>query len=260
MRNSNPTLSNSTFERFAQNGVFGGQAVAQMERMTVEGTVNKTLILLFLTIIAAGWSWTQMQNPAMIPVLLPMVFISALVALVVGLVTSFKPDWARFLAPVYALLEGTLLGAISFIVNQSYHGIATQAVGLTFGVMAVMLLVYRSGLIQVTDKLRIGIIAATGGVVLFGLVACVLSLFGHDSLYMARYSFYSTSPLAIGISLVVCAIAAFNLLLDFDFIERGAQVGAPKFMEWYGAFGLMVTLIWLYINVLRLLARLNSRR
>jgi uncharacterized YccA/Bax inhibitor family protein len=261
MRQSNPALSESTFERFTQNGIFGGpNAQNRDDLMTVEGTVNKTLILLFLAAISAGWSWKYALDPMMADTVWPIVLVSMLVGLVVGLVTCFKPAWARFLAPAYAVLEGIVLGALSVIVNQRYPGIASQAIGLTFAVLGVMLVAYRTGLIRVTDKFRMVVVCATGAIFLYGLVAWAFMLFGHDSAWSARYSFENHSPLAIGISLIVVGIAALNLTLDFDFIERGAQFGAPKYMEWYGAFGLMVTLIWLYINLLRLLARLNSLR
>jgi uncharacterized YccA/Bax inhibitor family protein len=242
LRNGNPALSDSTFERIAQSGVYGASPSAGV--MTVEGTINKTLILLFLAVVGAGWMWGQVLDPNAPDGIWPLAFGGMLVAFIVGLVTCFKPNWARFLAPIYALLEGVGLGAISAIVNQRYPGVATEAVGLTFGVMAVMLVAYRTGLIRVTDKLRMGIVA----------------MFGHTDAYMARYSLADTSPLAIGISLVVVAIAAFNLVLDFDFIDRGARQRLPAWMEWYGAFGLMVTLFWLYLELLRLLARLNSSR
>jgi len=260
MRQSNPALSDSTFERFAQNGIIGNQTANRDELMTVEGTVNKTMILLFLAAISAGWSWTQALNPDMAGIVWPIAFVSVLLAMVIGFVTCFKPDWSRFLAPAYALLEGVGLGALSVVVNMRYPGIAAQAIGLTFAVLGVMLIAYRTRLIRVTDKFRMGVVAATGAVVLYGLVAWIFAAFGHDAAWSVRYSFFNSSPLAIGISLLVVGIAALNLTLDFDFIERGAQYGAPKYMEWYGAFGLMVTLVWLYINLLRLLARLNSRR
>lgn len=260
MRNSNPALSEGTFERFAQEGVFGGQAVRAREGvMTIEGTVNKTLLLLFLAVLSASWTWSMLLNPATADTVWPIAMVGVVVAFFVGLATCFKPAWARFTAPAYALLEGLGLGAISSMVNLRYPGIAGQAVGLTFGVMAVLLLAYRSRLVQVNDKFRLGVVAATGGIALFYGVVWLLSWF-HVGPTALVFGYFNTSPLAIGISIVVVIVAALNLLLDFDFIERGARAGAPKFMEWYGAFGLMVTLVWLYLEILRLLSRLNSRR
>jgi len=173
---------------------------------------------------------------------------------ILALVTVFKPKLSPYTAPFYALFEGLFLGGISALMNASYPGIVMQAVGLTFGTLFAMLFAYKTGLIKVTQKFRSGIIAATGGIMLFYMVTWILGMFGFgNGLY------YGSSLLSIGISLFVVVIAALNLVLDFDFIERGAQSGAPKYMEWYGAFGLMVTLIWLYIELLRLLSKLASR-
>jgi uncharacterized YccA/Bax inhibitor family protein len=171
-----------------------------------------------------------------------------------AMVTVFKKEWSPALAPIYALLEGLVLGGLSAVTNVRYPGIAIQAVGLTFGVLFVLLFLYSSRIINVTQKFRLGVIAATGGIMVFYLVQMVLGFFGVHFLALN-----GSGPLAIGISLVICAVAALNLVLDFDFIERGVNYGAPKYMEWYGAFGLMVTLVWLYLEILRLLARTRSR-
>jgi uncharacterized YccA/Bax inhibitor family protein len=174
---------------------------------------------------------------------------------VVAMVTIFKKEWSPVTAPIYALLEGLALGGISAAMELRYPGIAIEAVGLTFGTLFVLLLAYRSGLIPVTQKLRMGIVAATGGIAVFYLMEMVLGIFG---IHFAAIN--GSGLIGIGFSLFVVAIAALNLVLDFDFIESGVQAGAPKYMEWYGAFGIMVTLVWLYIEILRLLSKLNNRR
>ncbi len=221
--------------------------------MTVGGTVSATAVLLVILLIGGGLGWTQVKTVegevSSFPgwLLLPL-----LGALGIAFLTIFKPRLARFTSPVYALLEGLVLGAISHVYEVQFNGIVVQAVGLTAGVLAILLFLYATRVVKVTDKLRTGIIAATGAVFLVYLIAMVLTLFG------VHVSFLSDGgPVAIVFSLVVVGIAAINLLLDFDFIERGAAAGAPKYMEWYGAFGLMVTLVWLYLELLRLLGNLR---
>jgi uncharacterized YccA/Bax inhibitor family protein len=173
---------------------------------------------------------------------------------IVGLVTIFKKEWSPVTAPVYALLEGLALGGISAVFELRYPGIGIQAVSLTFGTLFVLLLAYSSGWIKVTDKMRLGIVAATGGIAVFYLLQMVLGFFGvHFT------TINGSGPIGIGFSLVVVAIASLNLILDFDFIEQGVKIGAPKYMEWYGAFGIMVTLVWLYLEILRLLSKMRSR-
>jgi uncharacterized YccA/Bax inhibitor family protein len=256
MRTSNPALNDNVF----QNAVAG--ALAPPERMTLVGTVNKTGILVLLAIVSAAWPWMTyfktvppeggMGNPA---VVVPMMLGGAIGGLICGLVLMFKRDWAAFLAPAYALLEGLFLGGISALYQAQYAGIVVQAVGLTLFTLVALLLVYRSGLIKVTDNFRLGVAAATGGIMLLYLVGFVLSFFGKSIPYI-----HESGLIGIGFSLLVVAIASMNLVLDFDFIERGADSGAPKYMEWFAAFGLMVTLVWLYLEFLRLLAKLNNRR
>jgi uncharacterized YccA/Bax inhibitor family protein len=185
---------------------------------------------------------------------LPMLAIGGIGGFIFALVTIFKKTWAPITAPIYALLEGLLLGGISAIYDQRFHGIAIQAVSLTFGTLAILLLAYRSGLIPVTQKFRLGVVAATGGIMLFYLATIVLGFFGiHFT------TINGSGPIGIVFSGFVVVIAALNLVLDFDFIESGVAGGAPKYMEWYAAFGLMVTLIWLYLEILRLLSKLRSR-
>jgi len=252
MKTSNPALGENTFRGYSGGGY--PSSIDAASRMTLGGTVNKTGILLVLTVASAAWVlnlFLDTQDPASVGGLL---MLGALGGLVVAMVTIFKKEWSAVTAPVYALLEGLVLGGISAITEIRYPGIAMQAVGLTFGTMFVLLFLYSSRIIKVTQKFRLGVVAATGGIFLFYMAQMILGLFGVHFM-----SLNGSGPLAIGISLIVCAVAALNLVLDFDFIERGVNYGAPKYMEWYGAFGLMVTLIWLYLEILRLLSRTRSR-
>jgi uncharacterized YccA/Bax inhibitor family protein len=219
--------------------------------MTVQGAVGKTALLLAILSATAIFSWNAVSSNSLPPALLG---ISAIGGLIVAMITTFSPKSAPVTAPIYAALEGVFLGAVSRAIEmvpqfpKSYHGIAFQAVILTCGVTFMMLFAYQTRLIRVTEKLRSGILIATGALCLFYLVTMLMSLFG------ARMPMiFGPSPLGIGLSVLVVGLAAFNLLLDFDFIEQAAYSGAPKYMEWYGAFGLMVTLVWLYMEILRLL-------
>ncbi len=242
-RTGNPALSALAFTSVAR--------ARGEEAMTVEGTVNKTGISLLILVFAAALSW----NGAFGHENLPVVMLVGLVGgLVVALATVFKKEWAPATTPLYAAFEGVLLGAISLVFNLRYPGIVVNAVALTFGVLAALLLAYRSGLIRPSENMKLGIAAATGGVALVYLVSMGLGLFGRSMPYI-----HDSGPIGIGFSLVVIGIAAMNLVLDFDFIERGAEVEAPKYMEWYGAFGLLVTLVWLYLEILRLLAKLQGK-
>ena len=180
--------------------------------------------------------------------------LGALGGFVVAMVTIFKKTWAPVTAPIYALLEGLVLGGLSAMFEMRYPGIAMEAVGLTFGTLLVMLFLYKSGVIKVTQKFRMGVVAATGGIMVFYLLTWLLSMF-HISAFS---SVYGSGLIGIGFSLFVVAIAALNLVLDFDFVEQGVTVGAPKYMEWYAAFGIMVTLVWLYLEMLRLLSKMRK--
>ena len=245
LRSGNPTLNNSTFS--------GAQAAAGEEPMTLAGTVNKTAILLFLVVAASCVTWSQARvNPAYA---LQWTWIWALVGFVVGLVTVFKKSWAPVTAPVYAVVEGLLLGVLSSLFELRYPGIVIQAVGLTFGTLAALLVAYRSGLIKATQNFRLGVVAATGGICILYLVDLVMAFFGHRIPMI-----HESGWLGIGFSAFVVIIAALNLVLDFDFIEQGAQSNQAKYMEWYAGFGLIVTLIWLYLEILRLLAKTSRRR
>ncbi len=244
MRTSNPILNSKEFERFGALG----------SGMTLEGTVNKTGLLLLCSIASAAWTWHLFMQSHSAAAVLPFLWLGTIGGFVCALITTFKKEWAAATAPAYAVLEGLALGAISSILELRYPGIAIQSVSLTFGTLLVLLFAYRSGLIPVTQKFRMGIVAATGAIMLFYLLQFVLGFFGvHFS------SINGSGPIGIGFSLIIVGIAALNLVLDFDFIENGVRMGAPKYMEWYGAFGIMVTLVWLYLEILRLLTKVRGR-
>jgi uncharacterized YccA/Bax inhibitor family protein len=246
MKTSNPALNINSFRV--------EQAISA-EPMTLTGTVNKTGILLICVVATAAWSWSRFFNAPASDTVWPLVAIGGIGGLIVAMVTVFKKEWSPITAPIYALLEGLALGGISAVFELRYPGIAMKAVGLTFGTLLVLLMAYHSGLIPVTEKFKLGVVAATGGIAVFYLVQFVLGFFG------VRFAAINGSGLlGIGFSVVVVIVAALNLVLDFDFIESGVNAGAPKYMEWYGAFGLIVTLVWLYLEILRLLAKLSDRR
>lgn len=220
--------------------------------MTIQGTVNKTLIILLFLMLGAIWVWDMFYNQN--PLFYPIMILGLIGGLVVAIVTIFKKEWSPFTAPVYGLLEGLLLGGISSIFEAMYPGIVIQAVALTFGTLFALLFAYKSRLIKATENFKLGVAAATGAIFMIYLATIVLGMFGVGIPFI-----HESGLIGIGFSLFVVTIAALNLVLDFDFIEKGAETGAPKFMEWYAAFGLMVTLVWLYIEILRLLAKLRSR-
>jgi uncharacterized YccA/Bax inhibitor family protein len=250
MKTSNPALGENTFRNLS-SARFGGM-VDEATQMTLNGTVNKTGILLVCAIATAAWTWHLFLQTRDMSAVAPLMLIGVIGGLIFSMVTIFKKEWSPVTAPIYALLEGLVLGGLSAVVDLRYPGIAIQAVGLTFGTLFVLLLAYRSGLIQVTQKFRMGIIAATGGIMVFYLLEMVLGLFGIQFTTINGSGF-----IGIAFSLFIVAIAALNLVLDFDFIERGVQYGAPKYMEWYGAFGIIVTLVWLYLEILRLLSKMR---
>jgi uncharacterized YccA/Bax inhibitor family protein len=254
IKTSNPALGKNTFSSFAQSQ-YGGSLVDAAARMTLSGTVNKTGILLLCTIATAAWTWNSFMQTHDIGFASSIMMLGLLGGFVVALVTTFKMSWAPVTSPIYALLEGLALGGISAIFELKYPGIAMEAVALTFGTLFVMLLIYKTGLIKVTQKFRIGVVAATGGIAAFYFLTWVLSFF-HIAIFS---SVYGSGLIGIGFSLFVVAIASLNLVLDFDFIEQGVAAGAPKYMEWYGAFGIIVTLVWLYLEILILLSKLRSR-
>jgi uncharacterized YccA/Bax inhibitor family protein len=239
-RSGNPTLSEKIFNQ-------NGESLATGEAMTVSGTVNKIGILFLLVLIGASVSWYMPSSILM--------WGGAIGGFIVALITIFKKEWAPITAPLYAGLEGLFLGAISVMYADLYYeGIVTTAVALTMGIFAAMLMIYRSGLIEVTQKFRMGIAAATGGIFLVYIATWILGFFGINVGLIS-----GTGVWGIGFSLLIIVIAALNLVLDFDLIDRGAAQGAPKYFEWYTAFGLIVTLVWLYIEILRLLGKLQRR-
>ncbi|MCC6679389.1 MAG: Bax inhibitor-1/YccA family protein [Phycisphaeraceae bacterium] len=251
MRTANPALNERTF------GNFDLTAASPSNVMTLQGTVNKTAILLALLVLAAGFVVHAVsQATDMAAAAMPWIAGGAIIGFILALVTIFVQKAAPFTAPLYALAEGAFLGGLSAVVNAQFPGVAVQAVGCTFGVFAVMLTLYMTRIVQPTRKFMIGVVAATAGICLFYFVEIILNLFGVGTGLLA---FNNTSPLSIGISVVVVIIAALNLVLDFGFIESQAQRGAPKYMEWFAGFGLLVTLVWLYLEILRLLAKLQSR-
>mgnify|MGYP001298026901 FL=1 len=239
MRSGNPVLSNSTFS--SNRG--------QTENMTINGTVNKTATCLLL-LVGTGYLTFNTISPGIL-------IACGIGGFITAIITVFKKEWAPITVPLYAILEGGLLGGISFIYNSLYDGIVTNAIFLTVGILLSLLISYRSGYIKPTENFKLGIFAATGGIAIVYLINFVMGFFGSS---MGIMQVDNASPMSIGFSVLVVIIAALNLVLDFDFIEEGAEKGAPKYMEWYGAFGLLVTLIWLYLEILRLLAKLNSRR
>ncbi|MCW8807300.1 MAG: Bax inhibitor-1/YccA family protein [Rhodanobacter sp.] len=250
MQSGNPALNKNTFLDAASGALVShGDDV-----MTINGTVNKTGLLLVLALIGAMYSWSQFHGPASLPSMMPLMLGGALGGLALAMITIFKKTWAPYTAPMYALVEGVFIGGLSAIFEMRYPGIVMQAVGLTFGVMAALLLAYRSGLIRATEKFKLGVVAATGGVFLLYLANMVMGFFGHSMGFINGHS-----GMGIAFSAVVVVIAALNLILDFDMIESGVNARAPKYMEWYGAFALVVTLVWLYLELLRLLSKLQSR-
>jgi len=251
-KSGNPTLTQKMFDKSAT-------IEADMQgTMSVRGTINKFGFLMIMIIAGAAYNWHLFEdgNRGLMTTLMMVGIFGGLIA---AIAISFKPNWAGYLAPLYGLLEGLFIGGISAILNaafaEKYPGLIMQAVGLTFGVAIAMFLLYNFRIIRATEKFKSVIFTATLGIGIFYLLTMVLRLFGVNVGFM-----YDSSLLSIGISLFIVAIAALNLILDFDMIEQGAERGAPKFMEWYGAFGLLVTLVWLYLEILRLLSKLGSNK
>lgn len=247
MRSSNPALQQNTFSNFG--------LVSTTETMTSQGVVLKTAICLLCLMLSAGWTWMKFaKSGGNLAAVSPWMWTGLIGGFVLALATVFKKEWAPITAPIYSVFEGLFMGAISSMFEAAYPGIVIQAVGLTFGTLFMMLFLYSSGIIKVTEQLKMGIVAATGAIALFYLVAFVLSFFS-----VSVPLIYSNSLFGIGFSVFVVVIAALNLVLDFDFIDQGTKMRAPKYMEWYASFALMVTLVWLYVEFLRLLSKIQSR-
>jgi uncharacterized YccA/Bax inhibitor family protein len=249
-QSGNPTLSQKIFDR----------SLAQTEgsTMTVRGTINKFGFLLFMVVAGAAYTWHLYYNNQQ-QTMMTFLWVGMIGGLIVAVITVFKPNLAPYTSPAYGILEGFLLGALSAILNdafkEKYPGLIIQAVGLTFGVAIAMFLLYNFRVIRATQRFRSIIFTATLGIAIFYGLTLILGLFHINVPFM-----YDSSMLGIGLSLFVVAIAALNLILDFDMIEKGADSGAPKFMEWYGAFGLLITIVWLYVEILRLLSRFAGRK
>lgn len=238
-RSSNPALKADLFKditRDSQGGV-----------MTLDGTINKVGLLLSIVIITAG----TIMFAVPIQTAMSLTIVGSIGGFILALITMFSKENAKFTAPLYSLFEGMFLGGISLMYKTAYNGIVAQAVFLTFGIFISLLLAYKTKLIQPTEKFKLGIAAATGGIMILYLVNLVMSLFGHPIGLLS-----ASSPMGIAISGFIVVIASLNLILDFDFIDQGCEAGAPKYMEWYGAFGLIVTLVWLYLEILSLLAKI----
>ena len=240
-RTGNPMLNERTFAGVPRVGIGA-------EGMSLKGTIDKSFLLLVVLMAAALWPWSQMASGD-VQAVSSLMGLGFLGGFIVAIVMSFKPTLAPYLSVPYAALEGLALGGISAIFEQRYLGIALQAIGLTFAVLAALLIAYRTRLIRVTDQVRAMVVGATFGILLLYLATWVLGWF-----HVSMQALYAPTPLGIGISLVIVGIAALNVVLAFDLIERGVAGGAPKYMEWYCAFSLMVTLVWLYVEILRLLA------
>ncbi len=234
MRSANPALKSETFNIAAD-----GQDV-----MTLQGAVNKTSALLLLVVLSATISWTNPNSTA------PLLIVGAIAGFIIAIITAFNAKWSPVTAPMYAACEGFFLGGISLIFERMYPGIVFNAVFLTFGILFSLLIAYKSGLIKPTENFKLGVAAATGGICLVYVFSMIMGMFGMSVPFL-----HSGGPIGIGISLFIVVIASLNLVLDFDFIEEGAERGAPKYMEWYAAFGLLVTLVWLYLEILHLLAK-----
>jgi len=254
-KTSNPALSDKTFSNLSGTQYGSGSGIIDVAgRMTLSGTVHKTGLLLLCCTASAIYTWHLFLAERNIQAVLPLMVLGLVVGFILAMISVFKKVWSPVTAPLYALAEGLALGGLSAVIELSYPGIAIEAVSLTFGTLLMLLMLYSSGIIKVTEKFRLGIFAATGAIALFYALELVLGFFGiHFN------AINGSGLIGIGFSVFVVIIAALNLVLDFDFIERGVQAGAPKFMEWYGAFGIMVTLVWLYLEILRLLSKVRSR-
>ena len=240
LRSGNPALTKNTFKNIG---------FSDSSRMTLEGTVNKTIIALTLLLFSASYTYSSANTS--------LIWLGFIAGFILAIVTIFKKELAPYTVPAYAIFEGLALGGISYMYASIYTGIVQQAIFLTFGIFGSLLFAYKTRIIKPTENFKLGIFAATGGIFVVYLISFIMSFFGSGLSIMNPMN---SSLMSIGFSLFVVIIASLNLVLDFDFIEEASENGAPKYMEWYGVFGLLVTLIWLYLEILRLLAKLNSRR
>ena len=247
-KSGNPALSEKAFQSTI--------VVPGTDVMTERGTLNKFFFLFLMVMASAAFTWKAFYDGKNV---FPWMIGAAIGGLIIAFAMAFKKEWSSYLAPAYGLLEGVFVGGISAVYNNVFEktapGIVMQAVLLTFGAVIAMFLLYRYRIIKATEKFKSIIFIATAGIAIFYLLAIVLRLFGIDIAFI-----HEGSTLGIVFSLVVVGVAALNLILDFDMIEQGSRMNAPKYMEWYGAFGLLVTIVWLYLEILRLLAKISSRR
>ena len=240
LRSGNPALNKNTFK---------GLQTSEGQIMTIDGTVNKTSIALIILLVSAYYTFSTSNTN--------FIFIGFIAGLILAIATIIKKQWAPITVPIYAICEGLALGGISSIYESMYTGIVQQAIFLTIGIFAALLFAYKTKIIKATENFKLGVFAATGGIALVYLVSFVMSFFGSG---LSIMSIQNASIMSIGFSVFVVIIASLNLVLDFDFIEEASEIGVPKYMEWYATFGLLITLIWLYLEILRLLAKLQSRR
>src|SRR6185437_3322519 len=246
IRTGNPGLNANTFARVARPAY--GE-----EQMTLQGTVNKSFLMLVVLLAAAFWTWSQFLTGDPAAVSLPMT-LGVIAGFVLALVISFRPTTAPYLALPYAACEGLFLGGISAMFERRYPGIAIQSVGLTSGVLAALLIAYKTGLIKVTQRFVSIVVAGTLAIALMYFVSMLVNMF-----HVATPFLTSGSPLSLGSSLAIMVFAALNLVLDFAMIDAGVEQGAPRYMEWYSAFGLLMTLVWLYLEILRFLGNARQR-
>ena len=242
-RTSNPALNKSTFKNISSSNPF-----TLNQKMTIKGTVDKTAICLVLLLIPAYYVFATGAVGYAIP--------GAVIGFILAIVTIFRRKWAQFTVPLYSVAQGFFLGGISYYYNQSYEGIVLQSISLTIFILFSLLFAYRLKIIRPDENFKLGLFAATGGIFLMYVVNLIMSFFGSG---ISILDINNSSNFSIGFSIFIVVIASLNLVIDFDFIEEGSEKGAPKFMEWYGAFGLLVTLIWLYLEILRMLAKMKNR-
>jgi len=240
LRSGNPALNKNTFKGLQTSGG---------HTMTIDGTVNKTSIALIILLVSAYYTFSTSNTN--------FIFIGFIAGLILAIATIIKKQWAPITVPIYAICEGLALGGISSIYESMYTGIVQQAIFLTIGIFAALLFAYKTKIIKATENFKLGVFAATGGIALVYFVSFIMSFFGSG---LSIMNIQNASIMSIGFSVFVVIIASLNLVLDFDFIEEASEIGVPKYMEWYATFGLLITLIWLYLEILRLLAKLQSRR
>jgi uncharacterized YccA/Bax inhibitor family protein len=250
MKSGNPALNSTVFSEAAKTIAGTGTT----ELMTLEGTSVKAGILGLLVAAGASYTWQLYFVSHSTAAVMPWLVGGSIAGFLVALITIFNRPLSPYTSPIYAVLEGLALGGLSAIFDVTYPGIVVQAVALTFAILAAMLLIYTTRLIQPSENFKLGVVAATGGIAIYYLIALVLGFFGIQAPLI-----WDSGPLGIAFSVFVVIIASLNLVIDFDFIEQGVKEGAPRYMEWYGAFGLVVTLVWLYLELLRLLAKTSKK-